>query len=182
MTFTKAATRELSDRIRSRLLEAARCFRGEVQPPQGDALLAGLMQAYPEGPARTGAAWRLSVAAESMDDAAVHTIDAWCQRMLREHAFDSGCLFDEELSANETAMQTEAAHDYWRQEVYPLNARQLESVLQVWRTVGALTEDARKLVEQELPAGASDRQSGGNCRPVPAGAGCSDAAAEDRLG
>ena len=29
MTFTRAATRELSDRIRGRLLEAARCFRGE---------------------------------------------------------------------------------------------------------------------------------------------------------
>lgn len=26
MTFTRAATRELSDRIRSRLIEAARCF------------------------------------------------------------------------------------------------------------------------------------------------------------
>ncbi len=151
MTFTKAATRELSDRIRSRLLEAARCFRGEAQPQEGDELLAGLMEAYPEGPARSGAAWRLSVAAESMDDAAVHTIDAWCQRMLREHAFDSGCLFDEELSANETAMQTEAAHDYWRQQVYPLRAGQLDTVLRVWSTVAALTEDARKLVEKELP-------------------------------
>ncbi|NBS67206.1 MAG: hypothetical protein EBT33_23255, partial [Betaproteobacteria bacterium] len=28
MTFTRAATRELSNRIRSRLVEAARCFRG----------------------------------------------------------------------------------------------------------------------------------------------------------
>ena len=160
MTFTKAATRELSDRIRSRLLEAARCFRGEAQPPEGDALLSGLMLAYPEGPARAGAAWRLSVAAEGMDDAAVHTIDAWCQRMLREHAFDSGCLFDEELSANETAMQTEAAHDYWRQQVYPLHARQLDTVLRVWPTVGALTEDARKLVEKDLPPGAGDGELG----------------------
>ena len=160
MTFTKAATRELSDRIRSRLLEAARCFRGEAQPPEGDTLLAGLMQAFPEGSARAGAAWRLSVAAESMDDAAVHTIDAWCQRMLREHAFDSGCLFDEELSANETAMQTEAAHDYWRQQVYPLRDRQLDTVLRVWPTVGALTEHARKLVEKELPPGADDGNLG----------------------
>ena len=156
MTFTKAATRELSDRIRSRLLEAARCFRGEAQPQDGDTLLAGLMQAYPEGAARSGAAWRLSVAAESMDDAAVHTIDAWCQRMLREHAFDSGCLFDEELTANETAMQTEAAHDYWRQQVYPLHAEQLATVLRVWPTVAVLTEDARKLVEKELPPGAGE--------------------------
>jgi exodeoxyribonuclease V beta subunit len=102
----------------------------------------------------------LSVAAESMDDAAVHTIDAWCQRMLREHAFDSGCLFDEELSANETAMQTEAAHDYWRQQVYPLGAAQLDTVLRVWPKVGSLTEEARKLVEKELPPGAGDGSLG----------------------
>ncbi len=151
MTFTKAATRELSDRIRSRLLEAARCFRGEAQPQQRDAFLAGLIQAYPPGAARAGAAWRLSVAAESMDDAAVHTIDAWCQRMLREHAFDSGCLFDEELLANETAMQTEAAHDYWRQQVYPLQASQLDTALAVWPDVGALTEDARRLLGEAVP-------------------------------
>lgn len=31
MTFTRAATRELSDRIRKRLIEAARCFRRRVK-------------------------------------------------------------------------------------------------------------------------------------------------------
>src|SRR5690606_8223620 len=46
MTFTKAATRELSDRIRSRLLEAARCFRGEAEPQARDAFLADLIRAY----------------------------------------------------------------------------------------------------------------------------------------
>jgi exodeoxyribonuclease V beta subunit len=161
MTFTKAATRELSDRIRSRLLEAARCFRGEAKPHERDAFLADLIRAYPPGAARAGAAWRLSVAAESMDDAAVHTIDAWCQRMLREHAFDSGCLFDEELLANETAMQTEAAHDYWRQQVYPLNAAQLDCALRVWSNVGDLTEDARRLLEESLPPGAGEDELGG---------------------
>ena len=155
MTFTKAATRELSERIRSRLVEAARCFRGEAEPQPGDTLLLGLLQAYPEGSARTSAAWRLAVAAESMDDAAVHTIDAWCQRMLREHAFDSGCLFDEELSANETALRMEAAHDYWRQQVYPLRAGQLEKVLQVWPSIAALTKDATRLLDQALPEAAA---------------------------
>jgi hypothetical protein len=93
MTFTKAATRELSDRIRERLVEAAGCFRGTA-PPAGDTFLQRCCE-HPEGPLRSQAAWRLAMAAEAMDDAAVHTIDAWCQRMLREHAFDSGCLFDE---------------------------------------------------------------------------------------
>jgi exodeoxyribonuclease V beta subunit len=154
MTFTRAATRELSDRIRSRLLEAARCFRGEASPQPEDTLLAELLAAYAEGPPRKQAAWRLTLAAESMDDAAVHTIDAWCQRMLREHAFDSGCLFDEELAANERAMQLEAARDYWRQQLYPLPAAALDKALAVWPGVDALAADTQALLEVELPADA----------------------------
>ncbi|MBY0454431.1 MAG: exodeoxyribonuclease V subunit beta [Burkholderiaceae bacterium] len=153
MTFTRAATRELSDRIRARLLEAARCFRGEAVVCAGDDFLAELLAAYPPGTARTGAAWRLATAAEGMDDAAVHTIDAWCQRMLREHAFDSGCLFDEELSADERAVQTEAAQDYWRQQCYPLHGEVLEVVLKVWGNVEALVKDMHGLSAQTLPEG-----------------------------
>ncbi len=154
MTFTRVATRELSDRIRARLLEAARCFRGEAVPAARDSLLAELLVAYPPGAQRTSAAWRLGVAAESMDDAAVHTIDAWCQRMLREHAFDSGCLFDEELAANESAMLAEAARDYWRQQFYPLPAAALDAALAVWGGVDALARAAQPLIDHELPAGA----------------------------
>ena len=58
-----------------------------------------------------------------MDEAAIFTIDAWCQRMLREHAFDSGSLFDEELVSDEHGVFEDAAHDYWRQHVYPLRRR-----------------------------------------------------------
>ena len=153
MTFTRAATRELSDRIRARLIEAAQCFRGERPVPTHDDFLADLLAAYPEGAARRSAAWRLAMAAEGMDDAAVHTIDAWCQRMLREHAFDSGCLFDEELSADENAVHIEAAQDYWRQQCYPLRGEALDAVLQVWRNVDALIKDMHKLSEQALPPG-----------------------------
>ncbi|MEG1771379.1 MAG: UvrD-helicase domain-containing protein, partial [Comamonas sp.] len=71
MTFTRAATRELSDRIRARLTEAVQCFRGEAQPAAHDTLLQALLADYPEGGARTAAAWRLAMAAEAMDDAAV---------------------------------------------------------------------------------------------------------------
>lgn len=154
MTFTRAATRELSDRIRARLLEAAKCFRGEAQPHPDDQLLQGLIADYAEGAQRTSAAWRLATAAESMDDASVHTIDAWCQRMLREHAFDSGCLFDEELVADEKAILLEAVQDYWRQQCYPLGSEALDAVLKVWKGVDDLAKDMRDLVGQPLPAGA----------------------------
>ena len=161
MTFTRAATRELSDRIRQRLLEAARCFRGEAQPQPSDGLLLDLLAAYPEGgdgtdgsSERSHAAWRLGAAADAMDDAAVHTIDAWCQRMLREHAFDSGCLFDEELIGDEAALQLEAAQDYWRQQLYPLAGPALDQALQVWHSVDALANDAGRLLEFPLPLAA----------------------------
>ena len=92
------------------------------------------------------------LAAQAMDDAAVYTIDAWCQRMLREHAFDSGSLFDETLVADEEALRTEAAQDYWRQGCYPLDAPALQQVLAVWRNVEALVADMRALAPQATPA------------------------------
>ncbi len=151
MTFTKAATRELSDRIRQRLVQAAACFRGEAEPADGDGFLAGLLADYPPGEARQQAAWRLAMAAVAMDDAAVHTIDAWCQRMLREHAFDSGCLFDEVLQANEAAMLAEAARDYWRQQVYPLAEPALGVALSEWQDIDDLVASARQLMPLPVP-------------------------------
>jgi exodeoxyribonuclease V beta subunit len=148
LTFTRAATRELSDRIRRRLLEAARVFREAAEgdpPPQAglDPLLLDLLAAHPPGAPRAHAAWRLAAAAEGMDDAAIHTIDAWCQRMLREHAFDSGSLFDEELLTDEQALLKEAVQDHWRQQVYPLDGEVLDAVLAVWPHVDVLLSDVR---------------------------------------
>ncbi|MDP4299657.1 UvrD-helicase domain-containing protein [Leptothrix discophora] len=148
MTFTRAATRELSDRIRARLLEAARCFRDETDPADADDFLRQLRAAYPDGPARREAGHRLALAAESMDDAAVHTIDAWCQRMLREHAFDSAQLFDEALEADEAGRRRQAVQDYWRQEVYPLGLGELEAVLALWPDVEALEAQVVSLLNR----------------------------------
>ena len=156
MTFTRAATRELSDRIRARLVEAVACFRGQQAPQPHDSLLQALLADYPEGLAREQAAWRLAMAAESMDDAAVFTIDAWCQRMLREHAFDSGNLFEETLESDESERLQDAVQDYWRQQCYPLHGAQLEAVLAVWRDVHALRQDMQALGAEGVDAAYGD--------------------------
>ena len=160
MTFTRAATRELSDRIRRRLIEAVQCFRGEAEPAAQDGFLRDLRDDHPPGPERERAAWRLAMAAECMDDAAIHTIDAWCQRMLREHAFDSGNLFDETLEPDETQRQIEAAQDYWRQQCYPLSGELLDAALQVWPHVGALVDDMRALLREPHGPGAGEGSLG----------------------
>jgi exodeoxyribonuclease V beta subunit len=152
MTFTRAATRELSNRVRERLVEAAAYFRTHEErahdDPQRDDYLDALLESYPDHSAQQQAAHRLQLAAETMDEAAIFTIDAWCQRMLREHAFDSGSLFDEELVSDEQSLFEDAAHDYWRQQVYPLNANSLEALLSCWGDVGALKSSIRELVKR----------------------------------
>ena len=146
MTFTRAATRELSERIRARLLEAARCFRGEAQPRPEDSFLCELLASYTDASLLKQDAWRLSMAADCMDEASVHTIDAWCQRMLRDHAFDSGSLFDEELVADEQALLTQAVQDYWRQQCYSLSPEDLPDLLAIWPTVERLQADVKGLL------------------------------------
>jgi exodeoxyribonuclease V beta subunit len=148
MTFTRAATRELSDRIRARLTEAAQVFRDMAKTD--DAFLQQLKAEYPEGEPREQAAHRLALAAQAMDDAAVYTIDAWCQRMLREHAFDSGSLFEENLVGDEAALRLEAVQDYWRQQLYPMGTELVTKVLGVWRDVPALEQDMRALMAVPL--------------------------------
>ncbi|MBJ7310724.1 exodeoxyribonuclease V subunit beta [Rugamonas sp. CCM 8940] len=146
MTFTRAATRELSNRVRERLVEAAAYFRGQGEKP--DPFLDELLDSYPGHSERQQAAHRLMLAAETMDEAAIFTIDAWCQRMLREHAFDSGSLFDEELVSDEHALFEDAAHDYWRQQVYPLGAGALAPLLDCWSDVTVLKRSVRELAKR----------------------------------
>jgi exodeoxyribonuclease V beta subunit len=148
MTFTRAATRELSNRVRERLVEAAAYFREPAPRQKPDDYLEQILESYPDHGAQQQAAHRLQLAAETMDEAAIFTIDAWCQRMLREHAFDSGSLFDEELVSDEQALFEDAAHDYWRQQVYPLNEVSLEALLSCWGDVGALKKSIRELVKR----------------------------------
>jgi exodeoxyribonuclease V beta subunit len=149
VTFTDAAAKELRDRIRSRLVQAAAAFEQaprEVPDRQaGEDVLHDLRAAYaPEQwptQART-----LHLAAQWMDEAAVSTIHSWCQRMLREHAFDSHSLFLQTLQTDERALQEEAVRDWWRRHLYPLNEAQAAQVAGWWATPDALLEDIRQLM------------------------------------
>ncbi|WP_460140348.1 exodeoxyribonuclease V subunit beta [Pseudomonas sp. S2_E01] len=125
VTFTDAATKELRERIRTRLAEAARFFRDETPSP--DALIAELREQYtPEQ--WPGCANRLDIAAQWMDEAAVSTIHSWCQRMLREHAFDSGSLFTQTLETDHSDLLGEVLRDYWRLFCYPMQGDALDWV------------------------------------------------------
>ncbi|QXI54259.1 exodeoxyribonuclease V subunit beta [Pseudomonas alvandae] len=135
VTFTDAATKELRDRIRTRLAEAARFFRDEIPAP--DSLVTALRDEFDEGqwPA---CANRLDIAAQWMDEAAVSTIHGWCQRMLREHAFDSGSLFTQTLETDHSELLGEVLRDYWRLFCYSMQGEALDWVRTHWGGPAAL--------------------------------------------
>ncbi|NDY73085.1 exodeoxyribonuclease V subunit beta [Desulfobacter hydrogenophilus] len=142
VTFTNAATEELRERIRSRLTEAAGFFRGTGE---ADAFLEELKGDYDPGewPAM---AMRLEQAAQWMDESAIHTIHAWCQCMLRQHAFDSLSLFDLELAPNDQDLLEEAACDFWRAGFYPQSVSALSELKAV-----AKISTPQELLKQVFP-------------------------------
>ena len=91
VTFTEAATNELKDRIRRRLREALAWFSGGN--PQ-DPFLDELCRRHPDAAA---AARRLHYAINDFDQASIFTIHGFCMRVLHDHAFESGMMFDAEL-------------------------------------------------------------------------------------
>jgi len=151
VTFTEAATEELRGRIRDRLSQAAAAFR-PAEPPQ-DAFLAQLRADY-AAELWPQCARRLDLAAEWMDEAAVSTIHAWCQRMLHEHAFDSGNLFEMQLEPDSDALLREATRDYWRTFIVPLAPAQAAEVSQWWPDPERLAQILKRVCADvaELPA------------------------------
>lgn len=147
VTFTDAATRELRDRIRARLVEAAQAFRGEL--PKPDPILLALLSDYPQQ-SHAACARRLDIAAQWMDQAAVSTIHSWCQRMLREHAFDSGSLFAQQLETDHSDLLADVGRDYWREQCYSLQGSALHWVVERWQQPDNLIARVRVLFQEPL--------------------------------
>ncbi len=117
VTFTEAATEELRGRIRDNIhgLRIA-CVRGVSANPLFSALMAEIDDL-------TDAASQLLAAERQMDEAAIHTIHGFCQRMLTHNAFESGMLFEQTLVQDELPPAAGPCR-FWRRHRYllPLGA------------------------------------------------------------
>ena len=142
MTFTEAATAELRNRIRERLAQAAQFFRGQL--PDADDFLRDLQQALGTD-SNAQHAERLEEAAQWMDEAAIYTIHSWSSRMLRQHAFDSQSLFDQKRLDNAPALKLKLVKDYWREFIYPLEAKQLGALKDLGGSPEALLKNIQSL-------------------------------------
>jgi exodeoxyribonuclease V beta subunit len=112
VTFTKAATAELRDRIRSKLLQAEKAF---ASGSSEDDLLANLLQRRKD---HAEAVDLIHNALVEFDRAPIFTIHGFCARVLYEHAFETANLFDSELISDQTELVRDVTEDFWRRQFY----------------------------------------------------------------
>jgi exodeoxyribonuclease V beta subunit len=151
VTFTEAATKELRERIRERLSSTARYFRNR-KTEEADPFLIELRYQFSEDQWSI-CAQRLELAAKWMDEAAVFTIHGWCNRMLQQHAFESGGLFQQELKIDDTELLQQVVYDYWRTYYYRLvepNAS-LQIIFSEFKDPDALKKVIRSLIANNDP-------------------------------
>ena len=126
VTFTRAATAELRDRIRRRIVHAlAACDAPDreaaASPPDAQATSSGFTgylaarRAAGHGPADAAA---LAAALRDFDTAPIFTIHSFCQRVLQEFAFESGTSFEATLTDDDLALKREIVADYWASQTY----------------------------------------------------------------
>ena len=122
VTFTKAATAELHERIRGRLAELAHAI--ETGDDGGDPFVARIfdttlaaLDIEPEIAAK-----RVRRALSTFDQAAIHTIHAFCQRALQEAPFAAAMPFAFDMEADDAALRFALAADFWRERVEPVAA------------------------------------------------------------
>ena len=112
LTFTNAATEELKDRIRNKLVRTKDAFS---EGGSDDRLIDSLVNRYPDLKA---AGLRIHETLIDFDKAAIFTIHGFCQRILHENAFETHNLFDTELISNQAQLIQEVVDDFWRKTFY----------------------------------------------------------------
>ncbi len=141
VTFTRAATEELRERVRTRLRKTREAFE-TGQPPPDDDVIAALLAHSAD---REHDLRRLQRAEQDLDLASVFTIHGFAQRVLHQHAFESGASFSAELDENIHELVQDATLDFWRERVYPLPPLHAEVILAKFNPA-SLNQTVQKLI------------------------------------
>ncbi|MCP5418772.1 MAG: exodeoxyribonuclease V subunit beta [Chromatiaceae bacterium] len=137
VTYTKAATAELRERIRTKLVETRLAL---AQNSEEEPFTQALERA---GIARQQAGTRLQHAILSFDRAGIFTIHGFCQRVLTDNAFSSGLPFEMELLTDESALIQQVVDDFWAQRIQQLSSGMVDFLLEQHYTPELLVQFLR---------------------------------------
>ncbi len=144
VTFTRAATAELRDRVHKVLLSLQMAVNGELASSDREywrckKILDGLRnlpatapfwanETPDDGTLAKRASGLLANALRDFDQAAISTIHSFCQRMLTENAFESGIRYGMELRSDISDVSNALIQQFIRKEFYQSG----EDVMAVW--------------------------------------------------
>lgn len=126
VTFTKAATAELRQRVRNLLIEAHEAFlEAKDEDERYDKTLLKLIAKWHALGIKEEV---FKEAIDRMDDASICTIHSFCQKMLDEHRFSSSEGFDFEIG-DDADFRNEVIEQFLRKELTQAKDDQLKAVL-----------------------------------------------------
>lgn len=128
VTFTNAATAELRERIRARIVETLD-FLADNRVRSGDPFVPQLISTLlnQRGMAEDDIRRRLDLALETFDEAAIFTIHGFCQRALADNPFAAGLPMSLDLVTDDAELRMQVVHDFWRRHIgNPLAAATLD--------------------------------------------------------
>ena len=113
VTYTRAATHELRNRIYHRLQTALVAF--ELGSNSSDVVINTLLRQFPNHKEVISC---LRHALASLDESVILTIHGFCDSVLKDCAFEGAMPFESEVIVDETNNLTEVLNDFWRQNIY----------------------------------------------------------------
>ncbi|MCB9684389.1 MAG: exodeoxyribonuclease V subunit beta [Alphaproteobacteria bacterium] len=145
VTFTEAATAELRHRIRTRLRDARLALAGGKPADE-------VLEAWRQAVADPGIAdLRLREALNEFDEASISTIHAFCQRILRRHAFESGASFRADLTGDVRTLLDDVVSDFWSRLTHDADPAMLPALKTAGVTRDLLTDLADKARDPDVP-------------------------------
>lgn len=151
VTFTNAATAELVARVEARIADTIHILEQGEAAVKTAAETDPFLSAWLEKPGHQEALQRLRRALYDMDRASIFTIHGFAQRLLSEHAFETGTHFDLELVSDLSELAQDAVTDFWAQQI-PLWTEREFRLLNTSSLYGEWLEVARvALSNGEIP-------------------------------
>src|SRR5690348_16647998 len=117
VTFTNAATAELRERVRARIVEMLAYVDGR-SIADADPFVATLTDELERrGAARDDVRRQLELALQSFDEAAIFTIHGFCQRALSDKPFETGLPFSFDIQPDDSELREDVVRDFWRRHI-----------------------------------------------------------------
>ncbi len=147
VTFTKAATQELRERIRSLIKEALNFLlqQGDDSDLDCDQVVEMILSRYPQQD------WskiqqHLADCLITMDESSIFTIHGFVHRVLSDSAFETGNLFEMELVDSDDDLLEVACNDFWRICTAKMDIAELEMLDTVFSSPYRIKKELRQLL------------------------------------